>query len=279
MKNMYAIGDMSKIHNVPIRTLRYYDKIGLFKPIFVDQGTGYRYYSTAQFEQLNIIKYLKFLGLPLKQIQKHLASRDAQHFLDLLKKQRAITEKTILELQLICSQFSSRIDEIEKALHADVLEQPILRYIPRRNIVSIDEPVSSEAEWELVLSKLQRQLSGIPSLFIGKVGFTVSLNNLLNKKFDEYSSVFILQDEAMIASESAKYLDRGMYACIFFRGNHDIAPAYYEQLLQFINSHGYEVNGDSIERIIIDDYISNNKELHLTEIQIPVYVHDTVSKD
>ncbi|WP_198930893.1 MerR family transcriptional regulator [Sporomusa sphaeroides] len=62
---MYAIGDMSKIHNVPIRTLRYYDKIGLFKPSFVDQGTGYRYYSTEQFEQLNIIKYLKSRESPI----------------------------------------------------------------------------------------------------------------------------------------------------------------------------------------------------------------------
>lgn len=277
MKNMYAIGDMSKIHNVPIGTLRYYDEVGLFKPVFVDESTGYRYYSIEQFEQLNTIKYLKFLGLSLKEIQKHLVLRDVQHFLELLKKQRAITERTILELQLICSHFSNRIDEVEKALNIDTLEQPMVRYLPRRNIISIDEPISSEAEWEIALSKLQQEISGIPSLFIGRVGFTVSKDNLLNKRFDKYNSVFILQDEPGIEQESTQYLKSGRYACIYFHGNHNSAPAYYERLLQFINSYGYKIDGDSIERIMIDEYISSNKDLHLTEIQIPLYTNDSAN--
>lgn len=269
MKNLYAIGEMSKLHNVPIRTLRYYDQIGLFKPIVVDETSGYRYYSTEQFEQLNTINYLKFLGLSLKEIQRHLESRDIQYFLTLLKKQQEITEAAIIKLRLISTQFSHRIKEIEEALNIDILEKPIVKFLPERVIVSIDEQINSEPEWEIALRRLQK-LNGNPSLFIGKVGFTVSEGNLMKKKFDEYNSVFILREEPVAETEQVKYLRAGDYGCIYFRGNHSTSPEYYEMLQQFIDSQGYEFDGDSIERIMIDEYITNDKNLHLTEIQIPL---------
>ena len=45
---MYKIGDFSKKTNVPIKTLRYYDEINLFKPAYQDYFTGYRYYENNQ---------------------------------------------------------------------------------------------------------------------------------------------------------------------------------------------------------------------------------------
>ncbi|MGB3636224.1 MAG: MerR family transcriptional regulator [Rivularia sp. (in: cyanobacteria)] len=46
--------------------LRYYDDIGLFRPIHSDRDTGYRYYSVQQLAQLNGILALKDLGLSLQ---------------------------------------------------------------------------------------------------------------------------------------------------------------------------------------------------------------------
>ncbi|WP_220091179.1 MerR family transcriptional regulator [Paenibacillus sp. MDMC362] len=61
---MFTIGEISKLFQIDIRTLRYYDDIDLFKPATVDHLTNYRYYSVDQFEQLNTILYLKALGIP-----------------------------------------------------------------------------------------------------------------------------------------------------------------------------------------------------------------------
>ena len=41
------IGDFSKLSQVSVKTLRYYDEIGLLKPIEIDRFTGYRYYWPA----------------------------------------------------------------------------------------------------------------------------------------------------------------------------------------------------------------------------------------
>jgi len=45
---MFKIGDFSRISQVSVKTLRYYDEIGLLKPAHVDRFTGYRYYSVDQ---------------------------------------------------------------------------------------------------------------------------------------------------------------------------------------------------------------------------------------
>ena len=58
MKNLFTIGEMAKLHNMTMKPLRYYDEIGILKPIQIDESNGYRYYSTEQFEQLNTRFYM-----------------------------------------------------------------------------------------------------------------------------------------------------------------------------------------------------------------------------
>jgi hypothetical protein len=45
---MYKIGELSRLSQVPIRTLRYYDQIGLLVPAQVDRSSGYRCYAAEQ---------------------------------------------------------------------------------------------------------------------------------------------------------------------------------------------------------------------------------------
>lgn len=45
MKDRYTISEMARFFNVSSQTLRYYDKIGLYRPAVVNRENGYRYYS------------------------------------------------------------------------------------------------------------------------------------------------------------------------------------------------------------------------------------------
>src|SRR5690348_9109071 len=62
---VFKISDFSRLSQVSMRTLRYYDEIGLLKPGQVDCATGYRYYSIDQLPRLNRILALKDLGFEL----------------------------------------------------------------------------------------------------------------------------------------------------------------------------------------------------------------------
>ncbi|MCK9357298.1 MAG: MerR family transcriptional regulator [Dehalococcoidia bacterium] len=65
---MLRIGEFSRLSTTPVSALRYYDEIGLLRPVEVDRFTGYRYYSAQQLSRLNRINALKDLGLSLAEV-------------------------------------------------------------------------------------------------------------------------------------------------------------------------------------------------------------------
>ena len=69
-KNYYSIGKVSALCSVPIKTLRYYDKIGLLVPDYRKDESNYRYYTQEQILTLFIIRKLRALGIPLKEIHQ-----------------------------------------------------------------------------------------------------------------------------------------------------------------------------------------------------------------
>lgn len=68
---MLRIGEFSKLTGVPIRTLRYYDEIDLFKPAEIDLFTDYRYYKEEQVADLELINKLKSVGFTLDEIKQN----------------------------------------------------------------------------------------------------------------------------------------------------------------------------------------------------------------
>jgi effector-binding domain-containing protein len=269
MNKRFSIGEMAKLHNLSIKTLRYYDEINLFNPSYVDENSGYRYYITEQFERLNTIQYLKKLGFSLKEIKDYLEHRDIDKFLHLLVEQKKLTEKKIRELERINLRHEKRIQDIVSAKKIRNLDEPIIVKLSQRKILQLVRRINTEEELELSLRQLE-SLSGLNgSIFIGGVGLTVDKDNLKQHKFNEYNSIFIIDEETIHYQPLAAFPE-GLYACIFYNGNHDNSAKYYEKLLQYIDKNKYKIIGDSIERTIIDHYVSGNECDDLTEIQIPI---------
>ena len=67
-RKTYSIGNLSLLCSVPIKTLHYYDEIGLLIPAYRSGPGGYRYYDEKQAHTLLKIKRLKMLGFSLKEI-------------------------------------------------------------------------------------------------------------------------------------------------------------------------------------------------------------------
>ena len=67
----YKIGDFSRLTNISIRTLRYYDEIGILKPEYVDPYSGYRYYTDKNLDEVRSITFLKQLSFSLEEIAQY----------------------------------------------------------------------------------------------------------------------------------------------------------------------------------------------------------------
>lgn len=66
-KNLFQIGEVARMFHLSVGSLRHYEKAGLLHPEYIDPDSGYRYYSTKQFEVLNMIRSCRALGMPLEQ--------------------------------------------------------------------------------------------------------------------------------------------------------------------------------------------------------------------
>lgn len=74
---MLRIGEFSKLAKTTIKALRYYDKVGLLKPAFVDSSTSYRYYTDEQLETMRLILAYKAAGMQNDDIASILRGENA----------------------------------------------------------------------------------------------------------------------------------------------------------------------------------------------------------
>ncbi len=143
---MFRIGEFAKISQVAVKTLRYYDDIGLFKPAYVDAPNSYRYYTLEQLPRLNRILALKDLGFSLEQIAAFLdESFAASELRGMLRLKQA-------ELQQILRTEQARLDRVEARLkliedeaippHHDV----VMKRVEPQIIVSGREIIPSSEE-------------------------------------------------------------------------------------------------------------------------------------
>jgi DNA-binding transcriptional MerR regulator len=95
------VGEFSRLCQSPVKTLRYYDEIGLFTPAEIDRFTGYRYYTLDQLPQIHCIMALKELGLSLDQITQLVNENlplDDIHAM-LVRQQQELQQRIDAELQ------------------------------------------------------------------------------------------------------------------------------------------------------------------------------------
>lgn len=95
---LYRIGEFSKITNIPVKTLRYYDEIGLLKPEEIDIFTNYRYYGESNKEDLKIILELKSVGFTLEEIKNNWDNFTNDVMLE--KKKELLQQATFIEEQI-----------------------------------------------------------------------------------------------------------------------------------------------------------------------------------
>lgn len=99
---MYTIGQVSEMFDLPVSTLRYYDKEGLFPSM--QRRSGIRQFGKAEVEALRVIECLKASGLEIKDIRKFMAwcvegpSTYAQRK-DLFETRKAAVEAEMIRLQ------------------------------------------------------------------------------------------------------------------------------------------------------------------------------------
>ena len=271
-KDLFQIGEVARMFHLSVSSLRHYEAMGLLVPEVTDPETGYRYYSTRQFEPLNTIRYLRALDMPLNEIADFLQNRDLDKMEEKLQQQKEIVIKREQELKRIERKIGNRLNQLKDARNS-VLDVIALTTARACRLVWMEDNLTIKefVDMETPIRKLeQKQKEAL--IFLGKVGVGIAAEQLLKGQFQQYNGIFLLLDEEDQYDGTVIHLQKTPCVSVRFRGSHKEAPAQYEKLMNYIQEHNLKVAGFSREITMIDYGLTNDTEKFVTEISIPVKV-------
>ncbi len=269
-KNLFPIGEVSKLFHISVSSLRHYENIGLLTPAYISPNSGYRYYGTEQFEVLNTIRYLRALDMPLTEIEDFLKNKDIDLIEEKLQQQKQAVLKKQQELKRIEQKIDHRLNWLMDAENAPLNTVSLIQR-PACRIVWVDDPLKNDdsTDMEAPIRKLDQ--SGAEAVvFLGKVGLGISVEHLRKAETNRYDGIFLILDQEDIYTGETLELLETLCVRLRFRGSHAEAPAQYQKLLDYIDKHKMQIGGFSREVTLIDYGITNDTERFVTEICIPV---------
>lgn len=280
-KNYYSIGKVSTLCNVPIKTLRYYDNIGLLVPDYRDSDSNYRYYTQDQILTLFIIRKLKHLGIPLKEISQIVSQRNADAMGVYIRERLLEISKMIEALNNQYSEGQLLLDRLEKGHNILETEQPNwstegirVEEIPTENVLftrSIkrnykNNDVSVDRWFELFEMVSQHKLR-----MVGPIILTYH-NNPLDQFFktDCDLEICIQINEARDDLPEFKRFGNFKAVTALHIGRNDEIIQTHIKAIKWLNQQGYTIAGPISEEYIISPVDINNEENHITKVIIPI---------
>lgn len=137
---MYTIGELAKMKNMTIKALRFYEKIGLFKPAYIDPNNQYRYYTKEQLPILDIIKSARALDISPKALIPLIRAQSTPLVFSELEKHQLMLQEQISHLDYMINQIEA-IKHSYKDSKDSMNERGVYeRVIDTRFIVIADAP-------------------------------------------------------------------------------------------------------------------------------------------
>lgn len=99
MEKYLSIGEVAKLKGVGIKSLRYYDRLGILSPAYINPETGYRYYLPSQLILVDLISFCIRLNIPLKNFHGYVQKDMTIDIEKILSDARRITEEKMQTLQ------------------------------------------------------------------------------------------------------------------------------------------------------------------------------------
>jgi effector-binding domain-containing protein len=269
---VFKIGDFSRLSFVTVKTLRYYDEIGLLKPVEVDRFTGYRYYSAEQLPRLNYIVALKELGLSLDEVAilvKDSLSPAQMRDIFILKK---------AELQQRVAQEQNRLERVERLLRRIEKEgtmpeyQITIKKLEPMLVASVRDTVPSYGDCGPLFGEIYKYLAK-------KFVFKPADRALMLCHDGEYKERDVDIEIAIPIGKKIKGSDRvKVYelpavekaACTIHKGPYDTISEAYSAIMSWCEANGYETYGQDREIFLTNPHDLKDPSKNITEVQFPV---------
>lgn len=263
---LYKIGLFSQMNQVTIKTLRHYDDIGLLKPVYVDEHSGYRYYTSAQLPVLHQILALRQMGFTLEEIKKVRNGMSEEKLLLQKKSEliRKIAEETMKLSQVECYLLQKDAD---REYHIVLKELPEVIVASMRTIIPsykalfhVVPPMGAEMERLGCVCAVPEYCFNIyHDGEYKESNIDVEVCEAVTQK---------KKDSNMVTFKTIEKVETA--ACVLHKGAYEGFPKTYGAVLKWIEENGFEIIDNPRESYIDGIWNKDSEEDWLTEIQVPV---------
>lgn len=275
MMEHISIGSMAKMNGVSEQTLRLYDKLNLFQPCEVNPETGYRYYNIKQCAQLDMIQYMKALGMNLTQIKECFDDKDINRLREILKLQRTHLDNQLIEIHHAKQAIDRAIENYKRYDAAPEENEVILEYIKERKIFCYDTKINCYSYdmdyYEYILRSLKKNyiLHKLPVGYFSNVGSVLRKESFIKRELWA-TEVFLFVEEDFESEDGIEVIPEGVFLCVYCYGFNKEEESLL-RLMDYIASHDYEVAGDCISEVLIEFPTFNHYDRSaFFKLQIPV---------
>ncbi len=277
----FTIGQMAKINNISVQTLRLYDRLLLLRPDYVDPESGYRYYSIVQCAKLDMIQTMKALGMSLKEIREFLDHKNTLFLEEKLREESENIELQLLELEERKMSINQTLASIEQFKNAPPDKTITLEYIPKRTVLVFDSGINyfdyGIDIYEEILLHLKEKLSQLKKdkLYYHNPGTILRRENLEKGEF-KATEIFVNVNPKDFQAKQTSVISAGMYQCIYC-DSFSKEKEYARLLLDAILKNEYTICGDYICETIaeIPVYKDGERGMYL-RLQVPVQINSTL---
>lgn len=264
-KKLFTIGQFAKIHKITKKTLMWYDEIDLFKPSVIGDN-GCRYYTYYQSSTLETILLLRELNVSTNDIKKFLSERSAVNMERILSEKITDLENTISNLKNIHKTLTYRHKDLTTLLNIDLSTIEVIEKKQSYLAIITTNNENSEEEIEKVIAETQKQK--LSHLHDAAYGAMISVENLYNNNFNEYSALYVELSKPLI-KEELHMQPAGKYLRAFCKGSWDNLPGRYREILDYAKKNNLVLKGYSYETGINESVIDNIDD-YITQIEIPL---------
>lgn len=266
-EHLMPIGRFSRMTRLSIKALRLYDETGLLRPSWVDESSGYRYYTPAQATRAEAIRTLRGTDMPLDEIMQVLTSSP-------------VVSSKILEDHH--RRLADRLTEDERRLAflGELIDG-------RRQLMPYDVKVEEKQDCQVAALRVHTSLATIADAV--QDGFATLMGAIQSKGSSPTAPPFIIYHDVIDEEtegdiemcipvsgqiESAgdvesKVVSGGPVAALVHKGAYDeLGPAYHA-LSTWITEHGHQFAGPPRETYLNDPTEVSVDEL-LTEVVWPI---------
>lgn len=275
--DLISIGKMAEINRMTISALRLYDKLDLLKPAWTDPDTGYRYYHLGQNARLDMISYMKELGMSLSEIADVFKREDIDMIESILIEKNEQIYMQMRELKSRREAVERAISSIERYRKAPVTGMLALEFIDRRRTWGIQcrhdfyDPVAAAENYEYLLNELREKLCkrGIDQIYTYNIGTSIAAKDFSALRF-KAKDIFIFVDDHFALKEECSLLGSGMYACLYLDDfNNETEGA--KLLLEHCRKNSYIISGDYICEVMTEFNVFDRTHRSMyMRLQVPV---------